>query len=267
MDAMTVHASALVHGTDSAMCHWKLFSMELPSRRADDSSATPSAILQPAPPRVREVHNTEGDEPTITELAAGQGGNEESRLVSLPPTASRRFFVARLDTFWKAYLATPPLARHWYEMCREDTPAHLYFDLEFPRAQPAVATEAGDGVDSLPPSSSPLPAHGRAASDVDAGNRCVATLLHAVATRLFVCYGIAIHAGHVVHLESTTHTKFSRHLIVRCPDGARFRSVAHVGAFVLQLMRDAQCAAAGGDTAARGLWMRDAAQPHRALCV
>jgi DNA-directed primase/polymerase protein len=54
-------------------------------------------------------------------------------VVSFETNASgcRKFVVCHRDTLWLRCLALPPRARHFYEIIREDTPAHLYFDLEF----------------------------------------------------------------------------------------------------------------------------------------
>lgn len=117
--------------------------------------------------------------------------------------------------FWTQYTATTPAARHVYELVRTDTPVHLYFDLEYRR-----------GVVELPDGTSTCLNAGVVGDDL------VAVLLAGVTRAMVDVYGIAIDRRDVVQLESSTPTKFSRHLLLRCPDGAMWRDAAAAGAFV-----------------------------------
>jgi hypothetical protein len=120
----------------------------------------------------------------------------------------RRFIAATREAMWARVLASPPHARHFYEILREDTPCHLYFDLEF-------ADTAGAG--GVP-------------------NDSVGYLLWRVALELKAQYAILLTSESVIHLESSTPAKFSRHLVCRLRDGSLFRSTAHTGAFVSALV-------------------------------
>lgn len=42
--------------------------------------------------------------------------------------------VSSLGEFWRRYCGLPLRDRHFYELIREGTPCHLYFDLEFSKA-------------------------------------------------------------------------------------------------------------------------------------
>jgi len=240
---------------------------------------------------------------------------------------SRRFVAADEDVWWQRYAASAPVHRHSYELLREDTPVHLYFDIEIATAHQSplvqhasagatatadpsqrdvdgadssnvalasVDTRSNSGdhtatsemdaaratsppVDAAPPTAVDVRAAGtitaprmdavrvpedvRAAGTITAprvdavrvpedvraaGCDAVARLLHAVAAGMWQRWRIALRACDVVHLESTSPTKFSRHLIVRCPDGSLFRSTAHAGAFVADILHAAR---AGCDTA------------------
>ena len=120
----------------------------------------------------------------------------------------RRFIAATRDAMWARVLASPPHARHFYEILREDAPCHLYFDLEF-------ADTAGAG--GVP-------------------NDAVGYLLYRIAVELKEQYAILLTSESVIHLESSTPAKFSRHLVCRSNNGSLFRSTAHVGAFVSSLV-------------------------------
>jgi hypothetical protein len=76
-----------------------------------------------------------------------------------------------------------------YEIIREHRPCHLYFDLEFPRCTGCNA-------------------------DVD-GDALVQALVAVLQSALQAWLGVTLRPEqHVLELDSTTRTKFSRHLIV-----------------------------------------------------
>lgn len=205
----------------------------------------------------------------------------------------RRFIVAHVAAFWRAYAAAGRAWRHAYELLREDTPVHLYYDVEFKRepvpvpvaAVPGAAGEGGD--DGAVAVASPPTRTTNA--DVD-GDALVALLLQRTAAALHADYGLPPPtAADVVHLESSTPAKFSRHLVVRLPlpaepgeqdevDGgggtsdtaasavppllhrqrrqrhAMFRDTAHAGAFVGRLVAALQ-AERGANPAVDALWV------------
>lgn len=92
-------------------------------------------------------------------------------------------------------------ARHLYEIIREAHPSHLYFDLEFRRAH-------NPGLN---------------------GNRIVEYLVARTAGALAAILGLRLSQHHVIDLDSSSDTKFSRHLIFILPSGARFRDNLQAG--------------------------------------
>jgi len=123
----------------------------------------------------------------------------------------RRFLVASVEEFWLRYIKLAPIVRHFYEVIREDTPVLLYFDLEFARNPHMNANVDGD--------------------------QLVGLLLYKVSQALFRIHGIrGLSYKNVIHLDSSTSTKFSRHLVIHLPNGEMFRDVAHVKAFVLGIV-------------------------------
>ena len=120
-------------------------------------------------------------------------------------SGSRRFGAAEAGELWRRYSDAPADARHTYELLREDTPCHLYFDLEFSSA-------ANPGLD---------------------GERCVDALLELLAEGMRCRLGVELADCTLVELESTpSPSKFSRHLVVRLPGARAFRSSTAVGAFL-----------------------------------
>jgi len=135
----------------------------------------------------------------------------------------RCFVVSHLSAFWAAYARMHPSERHEYELLRVDTPVHVFFDIEYRRGLQEIeaASGAGRGVREL-----------NTGAD---GEGAVSDLLARLAAALHATYGLLIDRSHIVHLESSSATKFSRHLTVRLPGGARFRDVSHCGRFVSRL--------------------------------
>jgi hypothetical protein len=119
----------------------------------------------------------------------------------------RRFAAAPATTFWLAYSKLEPSQRHWYEVIREGTPCHLYFDVEF-----QVANCPGWD-----------------------GDLMVGTLMNAVQELLMAWFGLSLPMQSIFELDSTTTSKFSRHLVVTLDQVAWLNNM-HVGAFVTQVM-------------------------------
>ncbi|PRW44998.1 DNA-directed primase polymerase isoform X1 isoform B [Chlorella sorokiniana] len=178
----------------------------------------------------------------------------------------RRFIVASRAHFWQRYSGM--VQRHYYEIIRAGAPCHLYFDLEFGR-------EDNPGVDGAAAVYALLSLLRDALrdrfsldmqasvdySEVTGAMLCLLrdTLCHRFSldmqasvdysevTGAMLCllcdtlchrFSLDMQDDWVLELDSSTPTKFSRHLIVRIL-GAAFASNAHVGTLVLQL-----CAAA-----------------------
>ena len=124
----------------------------------------------------------------------------------------RKYFaVKRLDMFWKYYYKNKR-DKHCYELMREDTQCHLYFDLEFSR-------EANPDVD---------------------GESLVDHLLELIVEEFDTTPEIDSSKfnpkEHVIELDSTSATKFSRHLIIKLPDDQVFENNSHCAHFVRKLM-------------------------------
>jgi hypothetical protein len=116
-----------------------------------------------------------------------------------------------VEAFWLQYVKLAPSARHFYEVIREDTPVFLYFDLEFARSLTLNANVDGD--------------------------QLVGILLFKVSKALLHRHNIqGLSYKNVVHLDSSTLSKFSRHLVIHLPNGEMFRDVAHLRAFVLGIV-------------------------------
>jgi hypothetical protein len=153
---------------------------------------------------------------------------QESAAATTATTAgrgSRSFLVTSDARLWREYRHLP--ARHHYEIIREGSPCHLYFDLEHYYQRTASASATVDGA------------------------RLVELLLDEVEASLRDVFGEAVAASldrarDVIELDSTRKPteavgasaaaatpggKFSRHLIVRVPNAA-FADNAHAGAFV-----------------------------------
>ncbi|KDD71281.1 hypothetical protein H632_c5388p0, partial [Helicosporidium sp. ATCC 50920] len=112
---------------------------------------------------------------------------------------------------WAAYRASAPLERHWYEVIRENRPCHLYLDLEFC----AVSFPRADG------------------------NGLVDAVLRALRLELERRFGLAVqYESQLLELDSSSATKFSRHLVLRLP-GLAWATNAHLGRFVRQVVRRA----------------------------
>ena len=190
--------------------------------------------------------------------SAAGGEEEELRVFSAEagPAARRRFVATSVAELWRRYAATPPPLRHWYEIIREGAPCHLYFDLEFataanPGAEGPAAVEAllALAADAL-----------RERFGLEMEPRCgggggsllVAAPQNTVPSRPAACPLLKKRPrprSWALELDSTTPTKWSRHVILRIP-GAAFASNAHAGALVRDLCARAEAAAAGGDARA-----------------
>ena len=128
----------------------------------------------------------------------------------------RQYIAADPVDFWRGYSQMPVEKRHFYELMRENTPCHLYFDLECSRvANPEVDEARGDVlINHLVDLVREELMH---TDEIDATNFDV--------------------SEHVIELDSTSETKFSRHIVVRLPDGQMFENNAQCRYFVQKLWR------------------------------
>lgn len=140
-----------------------------------------------------------------------------------PGAFYRNFVATSLSMVWRKYLESSPLELHWYEVIRDNRACHLYFDLEY---------ALGDGLNE----------------DVQ-GERLVDQLLHHVAELFQRNWNLQLDLQrHVYELDSSSPTKFSRHIIFNIP-GYAFANNAAAGQFVAQVL-----ATAGSDLdVAKGL--------------
>ncbi|QDZ25464.1 putative DNA-directed primase/polymerase protein [Chloropicon primus] len=123
----------------------------------------------------------------------------------------RVFLATTLRRFWRHYSIMPALSRHHYELIREGEPCSMYFDLEFAVKHNAGLTAQGDHL--------------------------VDVVLELTARELLERFGLGIDLGKdVVELDSSTETKWSRHLIIHCGGNSLLASNAHAGAIALSVV-------------------------------
>lgn len=115
----------------------------------------------------------------------------------------RRFLATTYEELWRRYKSMDHKYRHHYEIIREGSPCHLYFDLEFNRT---LNVEAN-------------------------GVAMVDLLLSVISDSMLDIYGLQFETDWTIELDSSTTEKFSRHLIIHVPNAA-FKDNSHVGAFV-----------------------------------
>eukprot|EP00884_Botryococcus_braunii_P017269 jgi/Botrbrau1/4225/Bobra.0044s0022.2 len=123
---------------------------------------------------------------------------------------SRSFIVTTYDCFWDKYQSTPPGSRHYYEIIRSDFACHLYFDLEYKVVwNPSLE-----------------------------GHELVDEVMNLVRRTLKDQHNVTFGDESVIELDSSTESKFSRHVIIRLP-GLAFANNRHVGAFVQCMLQNA----------------------------
>ncbi|KAK9831167.1 hypothetical protein WJX74_005824 [Apatococcus lobatus] len=128
----------------------------------------------------------------------------------------RSFMAASYGRFWDQYELLNPLERHHYEIIREGLPCHLYLDLEYQVAYNPTAD--GDGM--------------------------IQQLLRCIRSALKDMFGLELDHSWVYELDSSSSTKFSRHLIIRIP-GMAFCSNIHAGCLVARAL---EIAASDGES-------------------
>ena len=121
----------------------------------------------------------------------------------------RSYIVASRDDFWRRYRTLPSDFRHYYELIRHGSPCHLYLDVEYCRR----ANPTADGARMI--------------------RTLLAELRAALASLLEIDAAATDDWLRVVDLDSSTPTKFSRHLILRLHNGmTAFSDNLHCGRFV-----------------------------------
>ncbi|XP_014641735.1 PREDICTED: DNA-directed primase/polymerase protein isoform X2 [Ceratotherium simum simum] len=121
----------------------------------------------------------------------------------------RIYLVTTYTQLWFYYKSRKNLL-HCYEVIPENAVCKLYFDLEFNKL-------ANPGAD---------------------GKKMVALLIEHVCKALQELYRVNCSAEDVFNLDSSTHEKFSCHLIFQLPDVA-FKDNIHVGNFVRKILQPA----------------------------
>ncbi|XP_044170934.1 DNA-directed primase/polymerase protein-like [Acropora millepora] len=123
----------------------------------------------------------------------------------------RMYLVATLPQFWYNYTRCSPRQKNYYEVIPEGAPCRLYFDLEF-------KTKFNPDKD---------------------GTKMVDIFIKYVCYQLKSTYGLDCDRKFIVDLDSSTSSKFSRHLIFHLP-GAVFKDNIHVGNFVQHIIASLQ---------------------------
>ena len=152
----------------------------------------------------------------------------------------REYFAVRaLNHFWDYYRNRPK--KHYYELMRENTHCHLYFDVEFSKV------------------SNP---------DVD-GESLVDLLLKFVVEELRSTPEVDMSyfqlKEHVVELDSTSESKFSRHLIIQLPGDQVFANNSHCAHFVSELWKRLDSSRAEDEECDALFLRRDADDVERTL--
>ena len=169
------------------------------TRASRATNAPPQYVVAGTPVVLRALHRTfnrQADAAALIDDIWRTYGERDASGVKLFSVerrgcaGSRRFLASHMDAMISTCIRAKPEHRNYYEILREDTPCHLFFDLEFSRRNG-------------------LNAH------VD-GNLLTAVLLHRIVRALTERFAIeAPHRADVLQLESSTAFKFSRHLVIR----------------------------------------------------
>jgi hypothetical protein len=129
-------------------------------------------------------------------------------------TGRRQFAAATIQGFWNRLLKDHEVKkRHFYELIGERSMVRLYFDLEFKFADnPGRSRNSG------------------------AGEAMVEILIQAANAKIQQDFGSTLERSSWVELDSSTDSKFSRHLVLHLPNNALFKNNIHVGRWVQELV-------------------------------
>jgi len=130
--------------------------------------------------------------------------------VETSKSGKRKYIVCHLGRFMHSYWRLcAPHARHFYELIREGDPCRLYFDLEYNKeANPQLSR------------------------DIDANRQLMEQFIQQLILEIKDQFNIDIRLENIIDLDSSTKSKFSRHLIVHMPNGELFRDAMECGVFV-----------------------------------
>ena len=151
-------------------------------------------------------------------------------------SALRLYTAGSVSELWQLMKSCDEADRCLYEIIRTDEPCHLYFDLEFQK-DVNPGHNGAQLVDKL-------------VELVQRYIRCARIASSGISDRgsssskqcgLFACrlmrLSVEVGPDHIVETDSSTATKWSRHLLVHIP-GHAFLSSSEVGAFVQHLLAD-----------------------------
>ena len=158
-------------------------------------------------------------------VAAGQAEDVRVFARELDTTGKRRFFATTYEECWQRLTRTENNCQHFYEVIREGLPCYLYFDIEYSK--------------ELNPTTD--------------GQRAMAAFLEFLPRglrKLYPEHKFEFRPGDIIDLDSSSDTKFSRHLIVR-PNSAQvvFKDNIHMGACVRRLLQVIREEMKGGGSA------------------
>ncbi|XP_072371970.1 DNA-directed primase/polymerase protein isoform X2 [Scyliorhinus torazame] len=120
----------------------------------------------------------------------------------------RIYLVTTYTELWFYYQKYRKSLMHCYEVIPEGSVCHLYFDLEFIK---------------------------QTNPECD-GKRMVVELIQYVCQKLEEIYNINCSLKDILNLDSSTHHKFSRHLVFHLPNAA-FKNNVHVGHFIRTILQ------------------------------
>ncbi|XP_072113836.1 DNA-directed primase/polymerase protein isoform X5 [Mobula birostris] len=127
-----------------------------------------------------------------------------------PRLGQRIYLVTTYTELWFYYRNYRKSLMHCYEVIPEGAVCHLYFDLEFSKQTNPERD----------------------------GKQMVTKLIQYVCQKLGEMYNIPCSVKDVLNLDSSTHEKFSRHLVFHLPNVA-FRNNIHVGNLIRTIMQPA----------------------------
>ena len=144
-----------------------------------------------------------------------------------PSSGRRQFVCADAATFLCKLLLTRPECRHAYELIEEDAPCRLYFDLEFSRAlnpdtDGDALTRAWMALVEREVEAFPFEGAAEAAGGAEGAESGGGGGAPPPPPLKVEAYS---------ELDSSTASKFSRHVIVHLSGGALFANNRHAGAF------------------------------------
>lgn len=162
----------------------------------------PSSIWKLFYRQIQAFNFSKSCKPDVHVFALENENKKDARL------GQRIFLVTTYTELWFYYRNYRKSLMHCYEVIPEGAVCHLYFDLEF--------------VKQTNPERD--------------GKQMVAILIQYVCQKLGELYRVQCSVRHVLNLDSSTHEKFSRHLVFHLPNVA-FRNNIHVGNFIRTIMQ------------------------------